>query len=356
VGEHKNPFGAQALVQGKFATGAIRHDLTLGTSFSSRSDYFGEYVYDYVGSSNIYNNVAVPSVPAGRSTGPVFEQRHDQENAVFAQDILTLSPQFKVHAGLRHVTIKRSAAPDASFTLPSAALVYNPGKDWMVYTSIAHGMEYGGIAPFQTANEGVTLAPNRSRQVELGVKGAVTDSMTVSAALFQIRRAKEYITPVTNVYAQGGEQQHRGVELDVQGSSSANLKYSVSLMAMAMQQDGTGLPAFDGKRPPNVAAFKSTSLLEYAIPALAGVKVSGIWQYSGKKAFDDANTVFVPSYSVFGIGSSYATRIGGTRTTLRANVDNVTNKFYWRDVTPLLGGYLFAGAPRTFKVSAQFDF
>jgi iron complex outermembrane receptor protein len=37
-------------------------------------------------------------------------------------------------------------------------------------------------------------------------------------------------------------------------------------------------------------------------------------------------------------------------------VDNVLDKFYWRDVTPDLGGYLFAGAPRTFRLSAQFDF
>jgi iron complex outermembrane receptor protein len=356
TGERKNPFGAQALVQGKFATGAIKHELTVGTSWSDRSDHFGEYVYDYVGSSNIYNNVATPPAPPARTTGPVIEQRHDQERAFFVQDILTLTPQMKLHAGLRHVSIKRTATPDAGFTLPSLALVYNPVKDWMLYSSISHGMEYGGIAPFQTANEGKALTPNRSRQVEVGVKGVVTESMTVSAALFSIERAKEYTNPISNVYVQAGEQRHRGIELDAQGSAGANLKYSVSLMALAMQQDGTGLASFDGKRPPNVAAIKSTSMVEYAIPALGGLKVSGIWQYSGKKAFDEANTVFVPAYHVFGIGSSYATRIAGARTTIRANIDNVTDKFYWRDTTPLLGGYLFAGAPRTLKVSAQFDF
>jgi iron complex outermembrane receptor protein len=91
------------------------------------------------------------------------------------------------------------------------------------------------------------------------------------------------------------------------------------------------------------------------VPAVTGLKVSGIWQYSGKKAFDEANTVFVPAYHVFGLGSAYATHIAGAKATIRANIDNVTNKFYWRDTSPLLGGYLFPGAPRTFKVSAQFD-
>ena len=355
VGERKNPFGTQALLQGKLATGAVKHELTFGVSTLERSDYFGDYVYDYAGSSNIYQNVIVPPAPNNPSTGPVSERRHDKERAVFVQDILTLSENFKIHAGLRHVQIKRNATPEKSFTLPSLALVYNLTKDWMAYGSISHGMEYGGEAPFQTANEFAVMDPNRSKQVEVGVKGIVNDSMTVATSLFQIQRAKEF-TNLDNFYVQAGKQIHRGIELDVQGSATSNLKFSVSLSAMAFQQEGTGLASFDGKRPHNVAALKSTSVIEYALPCITGLKLSGIWQYSGKKAIDDANTMFVPGYHVFGLGSAYATRIGSVKTTLRANVDNVTDKVYWRDTTQLLGGYLFPGAPRTFKVSAQFDF
>ncbi|HEU4851197.1 MAG TPA: TonB-dependent receptor plug domain-containing protein, partial [Telluria sp.] len=40
VGESKSPFSAQALLQGKFATGAIGHELTLGASLFRRSDRF----------------------------------------------------------------------------------------------------------------------------------------------------------------------------------------------------------------------------------------------------------------------------------------------------------------------------
>jgi iron complex outermembrane receptor protein len=97
-------------------------------------------------------------------------------------------------------------------------------------------------------------------------------------------------------------------------------------------------------------------VVEYLVPALPNLKLQGLWQYSAKKAFDPENTVYVPGYHVFGLGASYAVRAGGLNTTVRANVDNVTNKFYWRDVTQLVGGYLFPGAPRTLRVSAQFDF
>jgi iron complex outermembrane receptor protein len=359
VGERKNPFGTQALLQGKFATGAVQHALTLGLTEQTRSDHFGKYVYDYAGSSNIYHNVIVPPAPGNPATGPVLEQRHEQERGLIVQDILTLSPQFKVHAGVRRVQVKREKLGleyvSTGLTLPSLSLVYTPAADWMLYATSAHGMENGGIAPMQTANETDVLTPSRSKQIELGVKGIVNNSMQVSASLFQIKKGFEY-TNSNNVYVRNGERTHRGIELGTQGSATPDLKYSLSLMALHMQQQGTGQADIDNKRTPNVAAFKSTAVLEYAVPAVAGLQVNGIWHYSGKKAFDPQNTTFVPGYHVFDLGTAYGMTIAGYKTTLRANVDNVTDKFYWRDVTPELGGYLFPGAPRTVRVSAQFDF
>jgi iron complex outermembrane receptor protein len=273
--------------------------------------------------------------------------------------VMALSQQFKLHAGLRQVEVQRDVLGvqnvDTSFTLPSVSLTWSPSADWMFYATAAHGMEHGGTAPMETANENQVMGPSRSKQLELGAKGVVGNSMTVTGALFEIKRALEY-TNSSNVYVQAGEQNHRGIELGAQGNASPNLAYSVSLMALNMRQLGTGQASIDDKRTTNVAAFKQTTMLEYALPSVSGLKMTGTWHYSGKKAFDAANTTFVPGYHLFDLGAAYATRIGGARTTLRATVNNVTDKFYWRDVTPLLGGYLFAGAPRTLRISAQFDY
>jgi iron complex outermembrane recepter protein len=357
TGERKSPWSAQATLQGKFVTGALRHALTVGGARSERHDSWGDYVYDYVGSSNIYVNRIVPPVPADRVTGPVSERFTSEESALFAQDIVTLSPQLTLHAGLRHVQVKRTKSPtsDDSFVLPNLALVYSPVRDWNVYGSVGHAMEQGGVAPMGTANENQTLAPSRSKQVELGVKGMLGDAMNVSAALFQIRRGNEYID-ATNTFVRNGDETHRGLELGAQGKASANLSYSLSLLALNTKREGTGDTQFDGRRVENVPAFKSTALVEYALPELPGLKLDANWQYAGKKPFDTANTVFVPGYHVFGLGASYALKAGVTNLTLRARVDNLFDKFYWRDVTPELGGYLFPGAPRTFRVSAQIGF
>jgi iron complex outermembrane receptor protein len=364
TGERKTPFGIQAMVQGKFSTGTLQHALTVGTTYSERHDSFGDYVYDFVGSSNIYQNRIVPPAPSDRVTGPVSERRSDRERDLFAQDIIKLAPQFTLHTGLRYVAVRRDQFIDASlphaktddaFLLPNVALVYSVVPDWNVYGSLSHGLEHGGIAPIQTTNENQALAASRSRQVELGVKGIVGDALALSAALFQIRKGLEY-TDAGNTFVRNGDETHRGLELAAQGKANRDLNYGLSLMALQTKQEGTGQASIDGKRVTDVPNFKSTTWVEYAVPAVAGLKVVGDWQYAGRKAFDVENRVFVPGYHLFGLGASYALKAMASNVTLRARVDNVFDKFYWRDVTPALGGYLIPGAPRTFRVSAQFDF
>jgi len=369
VGERKTPWGVQAMVQGKFDTGALRHALTVGSAYSERHDSFGEDVYEYVGSSNIWSPRVTPQADPSFSTGPVFERRSERERALYAQDIVTLTQQLTLHAGLRHVQLKRSeydkdlggyVHADDSFTLPSLALVYGIDREWNVYGSFSHGLQHGGIAPMLTSNEYEVLPPARSRQVEFGLKGALSNGVNLSAALFQIRQGLEFEDPNQTIgglhpYVRAGRETHRGLELSADGKLGT-LAYGASLMALNTRQDGTGQAGIDGKRVTNVPAFKSTAWAEYAVPALPGLKVDGVWQYAGKKAFDVENRVFVPDYHVFGAGASYALNAGPTRVTLRARVDNLFDKFYWRDVTPSLGGYLLAGAPRTFRLSAQVDF
>ena len=380
VGERKSPWGVQAMVQGKFATGTLRHALTVGASYNERHDSFGDYVYELVGSSNIWTPRVTPQAdPSKFSPGPVSERRSDQESALFAQDIVTLGQGFTLHGGLRHVQIKRSefdedigdkgdyVHADNSFTLPSVALVYRINRDWNAYGSFSHGLQHGGIAPMMTSNQYQVLPPARSRQAEFGLKGALSNGLNLSAALFQIRQGLEYEDPFQTFtvivdgepkelhpFVRGGRETHRGLEVSADGRTGA-FDYGVSLMALNTRQDGTGQAGIDGKRVTDVPAFKSTAWLQYAVPAVPGLKVDGIWQYAGKKAFDVQNTVFVPDYHVFGAGASYGLKLGATQVTVRARVDNLFDKFYWRDVTPSLGGYLLAGAPRTFRLSAQFD-
>ncbi|MET3131202.1 iron complex outermembrane receptor protein [Oxalobacteraceae bacterium GrIS 1.11] len=362
LGESKSPLAAQAIIQGKFATGALRHAVTAGASFFERKDKAGTYSYELVGTSNIYQPVAVPE--SGLSSSPAVEVRSENERAVFAQDILSLASDWTLHAGLRYVQVKRrqwlganipDARTDNGFLLPNLALVYHPRADVALYGAYSQGLEHGGIAPILTSNQNTALDPSKSKQIEIGVKVDVTRDLMLSATLFQIRKGLEY-TDAGNTFVRNGQAQNRGLELAAQGKATPDLTLGVSAMALNTQQQGTGQDSLDGKRVTDVPAFKSSVFADYAVPQVAGLKLNGTWLYAAKKAFDAANTVMVPGYHVLNLGTAYSTSIAGTATILRANVDNVFNKFYWRDVTPQLGGYLIPGASRTFKVSAQFDF
>ena len=364
VGERKTPWGAQALLQGRFATGAVRHALSAGLAYAERHDSYGEDVYEYVGSSNIYQNAIVPQIGAEFSTGPVMERRSIEERSAFVQDVLTLSDQFTVHAGVRYVKIKRNELEEidqpwvrerSSYLLPNVALVYAPARDWRVYGSISHGLQYGGIAPMETTNENQALSPARSKQAEIGFKRNVNEHLALAGSLFEIRQGLEY-TNGANTFVRAGEQQHRGLELSAQGQALRNLDYSVSLMALDTDQSDTGDASTEGKRVTNVPKYRSAVWLGYAVPQIEGLKLDAVWQYSSDKAFDPGNRVKVPGYHVAGFGASYALRMGGLNTVIRARVDNAFDKFYWRDVTQSLGGYLLPGAPRTFRLSAQVDF
>ncbi|MCU6433040.1 TonB-dependent siderophore receptor [Undibacterium sp. Jales W-56] len=357
VNESKSPVATQAILSGKWLAGAFRHNLAIGFSSFQRRDRFGDYVYDYVGGSNVFRPAVVP--PSGNVTGPVLLRRTDKEWSVFAQDIIDLSDAWKLHAGLRHVAIRRqqidSPGYDRSYQLPSLALVFKPQSNISIYASFSEGLEHGGIAPIGTGNVNQVLNPAKSRQVEIGVKADLNRDVSISAAAFRIKKPLEY-TNTANVYVSNGSAIHNGLELTVQGRVTPALSLGGSLTALDARQSGTGIAGLDDKRVTNVPARKSVIYLDYAIAGLPGLSLNGSWNYAGDKAFQPDNSVMVPGYSVFNLGTRYHTRLAGVATTLRVNIDNVSDKFYWRDVTQSLGGYLFPGAPRVFKVSAQFDF
>ncbi len=357
LNESKKLIGTQALLQGKLVAGGFSHQIAAGMSTSRRRDYFGDAVYEYAGSSNLFRPVAVAIT--SKVPGAASLRRTDKEWSAFLQDIITVSETWTLHLGLRHLNIERSQSDNAGYSnahwVSNAALVFKPQAAVSLYTSFAQGLEHGGIAPFGTANANTMLNPARSRQLELGVKADLLRDLSLSAALFQIKKPLEY-TNAANVYVQNGEAQHTGLELSAQGKLSSSLSLGASLSSLRAEQQDTGLASMDGKRVLNVPELKASIYADYAVAAVKGLNLQAAWQYSGNKAFSPDNSVIVPGYQVWNLGARYSTQIAGTATTLRFNIDNVSDKFYWRDVTQSLGGYLLPGAPRTYKVSAQFDF
>ncbi|HEY8607948.1 MAG TPA: TonB-dependent siderophore receptor [Noviherbaspirillum sp.] len=368
--ESKQLLSGRAQLQGSFSTGSIAHALTAGVDLVRRRDRFGDCVYGAVdcfgslanGTSNIYTPAEVP--PSAIRTGDVLLRRHGREASFFVQDVLGLAPAWKLHAGVRHTRIDRlqrypERAPDnrydKRFLLPNLALVFSPREDFAVYGAYAHGLEHGGIAPLLTSNQDAILDPARSRQVEIGTKASPMPGWTIAAALFRIEKPLEY-TDSSFTWVRNGEARHDGIELSAQGRLNRRLTLGLSVAALRSRQQGTGEPTLDGKRVTNVPDFRSVVSLDYAVPDIAGLGLNASWLYSSSKSFTPDNPVDVPGYHLLYLGASYATRVAGSNATFRVGVDNVFDRFYWREASQALGGYVLPGAPRTFRVTAQFDF
>jgi len=375
--EEHTILGTQALLNGKFSTGSVRHEIAIGASFDRRRDRAGQCVYGMVwddcygsvsnGSSNIYNPVvdssAVP--PSALNSGPVYLQRKDNEWSFFTQDVMALSDKLKLHAGLRYTELRREqfdisdgsqlSSYDKSYLLPNIALVYSPTVSTSVYGSYAQGLQHGGVAPLGTTNQDQMMNPNKSHQVEVGLKQDLSERLSFTAALFRIVSPLEYIDD-SYTFVQNGDAIHRGVELGLQGSATRNLLIGTSLTALDAKQENTGNPALDGKRDLNVPKLKAVTFIDYAVENVPGLNLNTTWTYASSKAFDAQNQTIVGGYNVFDLGARYATKIKGKAVRFNFAVYNVFNKFYWRDVTQELGGYLFPGAPRTYRLTAQFDF
>lgn len=356
----------EAALTGRFATGALDHELTVGTSALRRTvDTRGTF-NEWVGSGNI-NQTPEEFAPADRAL-PHTERRLDsRQYGLFLTDRIRFDEHWQVVAGGRQVYLDEQAWNETggdirhtrrSLFLPQAALIYKPLENLSLYTSYSKGLSLGGTAAWFTNNAGEILAPTVSRQLEAGIKYDL-QRMSLTAALFQIRKAYQYSQlqdDGTFTYVQQGEQKNLGLELGANGWVTERLQIFASAAAIRARVEGSGTEAYEGHQALNVPKYRASLQADYSLP-IRGLAVLGGVQYSASKYADRVGEVQVNDYALFNVGGRYSTRLGGYDTVWRLSVDNLFDKRYWRDVGEYLGDdYLFPGAPRTARLSASVNF
>jgi iron complex outermembrane receptor protein len=73
--------------------------------------------------------------------------------------------------------------------------------------------------------------------------------------------------------------------------------------------------------------------------------------YTGSSYGDLLNTDKVPAYTLYDVGARYIVDVGGLLTTLRLDLQNLTNKHYWNGFNGTR-----IGDPRTLLLSATVEF
>lgn len=356
----------QAALTSLFNTGSLGHELTFGTSAFRRVIDKRDSVNERIGSSNI--NQDAPSFPP--TSEPLKDSHRNLDSrqyGLFVTDRIQINEQWQTILGGREVRLDEKAFDKNGVQdrhtkryefLPQASLIYKPVENISLYTSYSKGLSLGGEAPWTTNNDGETLAPTVSRQLEAGVKYDWR-RISFAAAVFQTRQAYQYAKPEGDTfnYVQQGQQKNTGIELSANGWATDRLQIATSVAAIRARVSGSGTPEYEGHQAINVPKLRASVYADYALPWVNGLAVLGGVQYSAKKSANRTGNVEVGDYAVVNVGSRYTTKVDGYETVFRLSVDNLFDKRYWRDAGEYMGDdYLFQGAPLTARLSASVNF
>ncbi|QOW19807.1 TonB-dependent siderophore receptor [Lysobacter ciconiae] len=358
----------RAELRGRFATGAIGHELTVGVDAFDRTVDRHRNVNAYVGTGNIHDAQVPQFLPSELMPGPLVRRLDSRQTAAFALDRISFGDDWQWLAGGRYVRLdersySKRGAPERNDTLsrflPQTALIWNATAHTSAYASYVAGLSLGEEAPFWTSNDGAFLPSVLSRQVEVGAKFAASDALSVGAALFRITRPFQYAMPDGSdagfTFVEAGRQVHTGLELTADGQLSERLQVSASAAVLEARANDTGTAAYQGHQLINVPKTRASVHADYQLPFAPGLSVAGGWRYASANVATADGRTRAPAYSVVDAGLRFQHRMADRAVSWNLSVDNVFNRFYWRDTGSSSGDYyLFPGAPRQLRLSVTF--
>jgi len=355
-------------LNGQFNTANIQHQVALELQRTYKTLKHHTPLNVAVGTGNIYQDT-IDYIPSSESLGDRYKALESDQTAFTISDRVQFNEQWSTLLGGKLIHLdeqaynsdgQQSRDTDLNKFLPQLALMYSPSVTTNLYASYAKGLSDGGEAPwYAEANAYQVLAPRNSEQFELGVKQQVQNFL-LTAAIFDLKQDNQYTTTNSEgklEFVEQGEQHNQGIELGLTGALTDTVDVSSGITYTKSRLVDVDTDSYRGHQTQNVPKLRATAQLSYKVPLVEGLRLLSGMQYSSSKYANKEATAKVGGYSVFNIGAAYKTNFAGHDTTFRFNIDNLFNKKYWRDVGPFMGDdYLFLGNPRTAQFSTTFNF
>ena len=368
--EQRNLWSWDARLDGKFQALGLQHATRIGLNGRSASaDLAPMQAYNWVGITNIYAPVALPADPS--LTGKNTDSR-ERALAAYASLTSDLSQNVQSFVGVRSTRLKRSSersdgaravSYEQTVTTPWAGLAWSPNVTTMLYASWGQGVELEVVPnnPLQFTNSGQVLPALKSEQTEIGLKWQANPRLLLTAAAFSIDKpSNDQVNPyaLSPLVAGAKTARHRGLELSAAGRLNAALSLQASLMALDAKYTQAIDQTLVGQRVTNLPRLKASLFADYKLAALPGLSLNGLATFENGKTVTADGSVELPSAWQLDAGLSYQQRMAGKATLWRFNIENLTNRTYWREApTTYWGGvYLFPATPRTLRASVTVDF
>lgn len=356
-------------LEGQFNTGNIQHQVAFELQNTrknlKRYDPSNQLIENEIG--NIYTDSSDFKMPPEK-LGNRFKALESDQTAFTLSDRVQFNDQWSTLLGGKLIHLdeqayksdgQQSRDTDLNKFLPQLALMYSPTAKTNLYASYAKGLSDGGEAPWFANNALEVLSPKKSEQYEVGIKQQIRNFL-LTAAVFDLKQDNQYSklnAEGTFDFVSQGEQHNQGIELGLTGALTDTLDVSSGITYTKSRLVDIDSDSYKGHQTQNVPKVRATAQLSYKVPSVEGLRLLSGMQYSSGKYANKEGTAKVGGYSVFNVGAAYKTNFAGHDTTFRFNIDNLFNKKYWRDVGAFMGDdYLFLGNPRTAQFSTTFSF
>jgi catecholate siderophore receptor len=365
-------------------TGDVAHTILAGLELAQEKLDRRNYILDA--------NPLAPGVQAPTSTTPLLSpdpyatldytktpnlrgRAEGDTQALYVQDQLELSSQWKAVVGLRYERFKTDARTEALTATPASApagpfertdrtlsgragLIWQPTRTQSYYVSWGNSYNpsgelgvYGGTANTNLSPDNEDLAPEKNQNYEIGAQWNI-GSMVLRTAVFRSEKTNGRMTdPVEGVSVLSGKRRVDGIELDLTGQITRDWDiYSGIALMDGEIVSGPGNVA--GNTPLGVARVSGNVWTVYRLGR--GWEIGGGLRGQQGTWLTDTNIPGskIPSYVVLDGTVGYVTE--GWE--VRLNLYNVTDKTYY------IGGYnnspnrVLPGAPFWGAVTLRYNF
>lgn len=338
----------QAEVEGKFDTGGFGHTVLVGAE-ASRLWMNTEILR----SANTPIDIDTPvyGKPASALTNRTSSSDERQRvKALFAQDQISLSPQWKLLGGLRwdeynqdidNRVARTSTTKQQSAVSPRAGLTFLPNEWSSLY--VAAGKSFRGNSG--TDINGNPFDPQRSTSYEAGWKLQTLDQRVgANFAVYDISKTNVLTASDVPGYSiAAGKIKSSGVEADVYGQIDANWRVSgnFSWDDARVEQDKTLAPGTRLTNVPKVSAGL-LAIREAVLDNGGRYGVGGGVNYVGDRSGNTADTYTLPAYTTAKLVSYWQI---SKKVRLSLDVHNLFNRNYY---TASWGNlYVIPGAERS---------
>lgn len=373
-----NNEAGQTGVRAKLAFAGTTHEINAGVSHIRQVN---RNAFDFLGgfggyATHLYDTPEVPLPGSGFVGGDLkdpFPVGRTRLTSFFASDTIGFAQdRVLLTAGLRHQRIlvrgysyadgSRTNRYDESRVTPVVGLVVKPRPGLSLYANRIEGLQQGPTAPVDptVSNPGEVFAPYTSVQYELGGKLGI-GPINASLAAFHITQPSAFAVadesnPGLFRFGLFGQQRNQGVEFSVDGELAPGLRLIAGASYIEAKLRGTANGANNGNDAPGVPSLLANANVEWDPAFVRGLTLTGRVVATGEQPVDAANTLEIDGWTRVDLGARYVVLVSDRALTLRAGVDNVTNRRYWATAFETFGTSLLQGQPRTYRLSASVDF